>query len=199
MLPVRTVKAAAPTAPVKHAGETPAPLPPKFLEYTPLSDVEPWQVMQFEGLAVLFQLQARPDWSTTMKEFHAFLELDTQRWFYVRRLFGICPLVPRPDAQLDDLRVHSREEICTATGLKLSQLTEELEHLRLGWSKQLAVSAPPPEDDMRRRAVASPAELRHERQSGQAQSSHVKPVSSKVEEESRKSEPVLKISFQKNS
>jgi len=108
-----------------------SPTPPKILEYTPPTTLDRWQVERYEDLAVFLAFKA--PWAETMVRFHGFAEADTQRWFYVRRLFGIQPLIPAADAHPDDLKIFTQEELCTATGLKPEQLVDELTHLRVAW------------------------------------------------------------------
>ena len=105
--------------------------PPKILEYTPPTALDRWQVERFDLLAVYFQL-VQP-WAEIMAQFHGFAESDTQRWFYVRRLFGVQPLIPGNDTHPDDLRYFTPDELCEATGLKPDQLADEMTHLRVAW------------------------------------------------------------------
>ena len=132
---------------------------PKTLEYQPaIAGVapSPWQVEKFDLLAVFFGFPGT-DWKAAMARFHEYAEGESareghHRWFYVRRLYGVAPLIPGAAAQADDLRVWSREELAAATGLKPEQLSEELTRLRVGWEawqgnqerEQAAGSPPPP-------------------------------------------------------
>jgi hypothetical protein len=124
-------KVSLPEPPVAAPIEAAPMEPPKILEYTPATALERWQVEKFEILAAYFGLIGK--WEDAMARFHGFAEADTQRWFYVRRLFGIMPLIPTANMHPDDLKVWTREELCERNAITKDQLTEELTHLRIAW------------------------------------------------------------------
>ena len=140
MAPPRKKKAAddqMPLRPAAHPLPTPVvepTAPPKFLEYTPASANDRWQVEHFDLLAVEFCFGG--DWVDMMSRFHVFCEPDTQRWWIVRRLFGVVPLIPPDGALPDDLRSLTRVELCAAMGITPPQLGEELTHLKTAWALQ---------------------------------------------------------------
>ena len=117
--------------------EAPKEAPPKFLEYKSPTDGQVWQVEKFDLLAVLAdQRDAGPkSWPAWMAELHAFAEPDTQRWYFLRRLFGIVPLIPPDGTTTEDLRCLDRAELAALSGITVAQLGEELEHWKLNWVK----------------------------------------------------------------
>jgi hypothetical protein len=137
-------------APARHHPSPLVPLPsegrgptPARLEYTPAGATEKWQAQQFEALVLEFGLGDEAagvptlPWPDVMRDFHEFAEGSPQRWFLVRRLYGVVPLIPRPDSSVDDLRTHSREEVGAAMNLKPDQLDDELAQIRAAWHEFL--------------------------------------------------------------
>jgi hypothetical protein len=121
--------------------------PPKRIEFFPVGSMEQWCVERFDLLAVEFQLSAPwPQAVTALADF-ASVHTQTSTWFIVRRLFGITPLIPPADASPDDLRCHTREELCASLNYSPEQLKDALEFFKTGWNdfcKQGVAAEPSP-------------------------------------------------------
>lgn len=134
--------------------------PPVMLEYRPLTSGERWRVEKFEFLAIEFGLAAtsRPEvaalpgkgWEEIMAVFHEIVCTHARWWLFVRRLFGVMPLVPGPNAHPDEMRPWSRQELCDAFGISLDDLKEEIEAVRALWGnhvrEECAAGVPPAEN-----------------------------------------------------
>jgi hypothetical protein len=103
---------------------------PAILEYTPLASMEKWRVEKYELFAAEMEL---PGGEREMVLFHECAQEHTRGWMIARRLFGIAPLIPPPDAHPDDLHVSTREALCAALGLERAELQAELDALRTLW------------------------------------------------------------------
>ena len=121
------------------AASAPAPTElfeaPRLLRYLPLMQAEDWQVERFDLLAaeILADGQHSGDghWGRRMQLFHEFAQHQTRGWLIVRRLYGIAPLVPGPNAHPDDLKTHTAAEIVDAAIVPdKATLAAELANLR---------------------------------------------------------------------
>jgi len=104
--------------------ELAAAIPNALQEYS--VNGEAWRCHRFDLLALEFGL-------TSPKELELFHEIAIRRargWMMVRRLFGLAPMVPPANAELDDLRLWERGELLSALGLTKGQLQEELDAVR---------------------------------------------------------------------
>lgn len=139
--------------PKKDLFEAPAPVapvlpvstgPPARLQYKPMTDTRPWRVEKFEELAAEFGLTA--PFESAMAKFHEAAQGYSRGWLIARRLYGIAMLIPDAATHPDDLRSHTRPEICTALGIPgLEELQAELTALRVfweGWMKAPTMEAP---------------------------------------------------------
>lgn len=112
--------------------------PPALLDYTPLTRGEKWRVERFRELVAEFglapgRLGGEGPFAATMARFHFVAQDHSRPWLFVRRLFGIAPLIPAADAHPDDLRVHTRVEVCASFGIAPLDLQAELDALRAVW------------------------------------------------------------------
>lgn len=104
---------------------------PPVVDYVPAEGGR-WRVELFEALAAeLPVMDMGPDAATSARRFHELVSQANARWWtLVRRLYGMAPLVPPSGADLDDLRVWGRAELCAALGIEAKQLQAELDTLR---------------------------------------------------------------------
>jgi hypothetical protein len=114
---------------------------PGVLEYTPLPGTERWRVEKFELFEAEFSIGGG---AAAMVHFHELGLQHTRPWLICRRLFGIGPMIPSADAHPDDLRPHSRAEICAALGLETADLQAELDGLRTVWREFCKREMPEP-------------------------------------------------------
>lgn len=98
----------------------------------------PWVCNHFDELAGEFET-VTPE---LLPRFHQAASLNERRWRYVRRIFGLRPVIPPADISEDDLRDWTREELCKADGVTRSQLKQELDAVRGVWVAFLKTSAP---------------------------------------------------------
>src|SRR5262245_530748 len=69
--------------------------PPVSLDYQPLTSGERWRVEKFEFLALEFGLaEDKKNWPEAMAVFHEIVCAQARWWMFVRRLYGVMPLVP---------------------------------------------------------------------------------------------------------
>lgn len=68
-----------------------------------------------------------------LPKFHEVISIHTRGWMIVRRLFGICPVIPKRGTPEEDLRTWSREELTAALGITTANLKEEMDRLRGLW------------------------------------------------------------------
>jgi len=112
-----------------------------MLEYQPLDAPEKWRVEKFDLLAAelgladwVHALEADgehvPAYPDLMAGFAFFCQAHARFWLLVRRLYGVAPVIPSPDATPDDLRVWTRAEL-EADGFQLQADTETLRKLWL--------------------------------------------------------------------
>ncbi len=131
-----------------------------MLEYTPALSGERWHVQRFANLVAEFELVARAvltpalshpmgeeeqdlrGWQSAMRLFHEIGDGYARGWFFVRRLFGVGPLVPDLNSHPDDLRVWQRPELCAQFGLEADELQAELDALRILWRRSSAGDEP---------------------------------------------------------
>jgi hypothetical protein len=119
------------------------------LEYRPLTSGERWRVERFEALAVEFGLALNEPggspalrWSEIMGVFHEIVCTHARWWLFVRRLFGVMPLVPGANAHPDEMRAWSRAELCEAFGISIDDLKEEIEAVRGLWGNHVREAEP---------------------------------------------------------
>lgn len=98
---------------------------------------ERWRCARFQELAAEFPVLTETGksrdpqtWTSALPEFHAAAMAKPRAWMFVRRLFGIRPMLPPSDALEEDLKVWSREELLAAQGITRAQLQQDLEALR---------------------------------------------------------------------
>ena len=140
-----------------------APVVPASVDYVP-SEGGRWRIERFEALAAelpIGQLRGEgsklkaEDWALAARLFHELVSQAHPRWWtIVRRLYGLAPLVPSPDADLDDLRLWERGELCAALGIEAKQLQAELDTLR----GVMHGTAAPPEPEPRATTAAFDAQ-----------------------------------------
>lgn len=103
---------------------------PRVIEYQPFPDQAQWRVERFDLLTAEFDLTAdgpaESRWKRSMEFFHIALCGHKRQWHIIRRLFGVMPLLPASDATPDDLRCHTREEICAELGISDKDMVAEL-------------------------------------------------------------------------
>lgn len=127
-------------APVARAeAQSPAPAPSAGpLEYRPLEGTAWWRVEKWELLRVEFLEPGagsqKPEWEKAMAEFAFWCQGHARLWLLVRRLYGVGPVIPPPEARPDDLRAWSRAEL-EADGF---QVKPDLEALGLLWRQERA-------------------------------------------------------------
>ena len=119
----------------------PAPHPalaglPKMLEFRPHGRADLWRVERFEELAVEFDLlgESPPECRARLTDFAHFASQYDRLWLLVRRLYGVAPVIPGPEATMDDLRVWSYAEL-VAGGWDVKV---DLEALRVFWQSRQA-------------------------------------------------------------
>lgn len=93
-----------------------------------------WRAERFEELAAEFglRLEGGLTWAATARRFTAFAQQQPRPWLVVRRLFGLGPLIPPPDASPDDLRLWTRAELAE----KGYAVQAELDTLRAAWGME---------------------------------------------------------------
>ena len=99
----------------------------------------PWRVERFDLLAGEFASPERPFTADDLPVLHEVLHKDLRRWRLVRLLHGIRPVLAYADADPDELRVWSADELCTHDRLTRPQLKTEIEAARgvfLGAARQ---------------------------------------------------------------
>jgi hypothetical protein len=114
----------------------PAPVPaataaaplPTLVEYQ--MDGQPWRCERFDLLAGELGSDLQPSLLATL---HLALSGDARRWQIVRRLFGLQPVIPPRQANVDDLRRWEREELREQLGLTRAQLQAEVDAVRGVW------------------------------------------------------------------
>jgi hypothetical protein len=127
--------------------ELPAQVP-ALVEYDCAGEM--WRCNRFDLLAV--EIPMRPE---HLPLFHSVAVSKGRAWLIVRRLFGLQPVVPAANTELDDLRLWGREELRAALDLTRSQLQEELTAIRGTW-QAITKTLPEPEPK------AAPKEHREE-------------------------------------
>ncbi len=129
--------------------------PPSMLEYTPMAMTERWQVEKFDLLVTEFSFfPGRQGWERVMASFQESVQGYQRGWRLCCQLFGIGPVVPRPDTNPDDIGAHSRAKVCEMHGLEPKDLQAELDAVRTLWAKQTR-EAPVPEVESNPSSVAS--------------------------------------------
>lgn len=122
-----------------HPAERERCLVPRVVQYVPLGETETWHCENFAALLAEYLLQGRTleELAIQMQRVHAFVSLHPRQWLFVRRLYGVAPLLP-DGANPDDLRVLTREQLCQQHGLTLEQLEDELAVIRAAWTARMA-------------------------------------------------------------
>jgi hypothetical protein len=98
---------------------------PRLKEFTPIGEPAAWRVERFDLLAVEFGLDDEKD----LQQFVFLCQRYQRLWLLVRRLYGIAPVIPPTNVDLDDLRIHTRAEM-EAAGYAVKA---ELDALRGFW------------------------------------------------------------------
>jgi hypothetical protein len=125
------------------SGGPPGPANPNgsllgLIEYTPMASTDKWHVERAEEFIIEFDLSnARSSFETQLVQFHELGLQNKRPWLICRRLFGIGPMIPPPDADPKDLRPLSRQELCADFGIEPDQLRAELDALRALWKAQV--------------------------------------------------------------
>lgn len=88
-----------------------------------------WKVERMDLLAVVFP-EMTPE---QLPAFHAAVASDGRAWLFVRRLWGIMPLVPPADWNYDDFRVWSASELKVALGMDAKAHRAELDRVAGIW------------------------------------------------------------------
>jgi hypothetical protein len=91
----------------------------------------------FELFAAEFQIAASSELPKVLVEFHELGLQHSRPWLICRRIFGIGPVIPSPDAHPDDLRPHTRKELGETMGITGEELQAELDALRAIWSNAM--------------------------------------------------------------
>ena len=94
-----------------------------------MAGAEPWRVNRFDLLETEFAGTTSED----LALFHEVMAIHTRGWMILRRLFGICAVIPKQGTPEDDLRTWSREELMDSLGITAAHLREEMERLRGVW------------------------------------------------------------------
>src|SRR5580658_767967 len=113
----------------RAAGPTLQTLQPDVALAEYLFQGEPWHCTRFDRLRAEFDSLTAAE----LPRFHELLREPARGWTILRRLFGLAPVTPGMDTDLDDLRRWDRAELCAALGLSEKQLRDELEVLRGRW------------------------------------------------------------------
>lgn len=116
---------------------------PDLIEYA--YGVEAWRCTQFN----LLRAELETITPELLPQLHELLALNARTWRIVRLLFGVQPVLPRPDYPAEELREWGRLELCEALGLTVPQLKAELDAARGVWLGAMTapgalVVAPPP-------------------------------------------------------
>jgi hypothetical protein len=116
--------------PVPRTEEGPKPLP-TVLEFAPLGETGRWRVEQFEAFRARFPVTEDRD--TAAREVAAIVErvrVHSQIWLVVRRIYGIGPVIPPANADMDDLRSWGKEELAEKLKLAPVEVDARLEAAR---------------------------------------------------------------------
>ena len=113
---------------------------PRIKEFRPIGEPAAWRVERFDLLAVEFGLEdaSGPDGPKDLQQFVFLCQRYQRLWLLVRRLYGIAPVIPPPNVDLDDLRIHTRAEM-EAAGYAVKT---ELDALRSFWLDYCRKSEP---------------------------------------------------------
>jgi hypothetical protein len=106
---------------------------PKFIDYTPFDDMEPWRVRQFAELASEISNLTGDD----LADFHEFANTKhPTAWLMCRMLYGISPVIPKSTVDSDYLKEFSRLEIETKLKVTAGQCDVQLARLSATWSQR---------------------------------------------------------------
>lgn len=103
------------------------------LEYQPVGELGVWRVERAAELWGRFHVEQSPE-AGTMKWIHESLR-SYPLWIVVRRLFGIAPVIPPADADLEDLRVWTAPELCERFGYSAEMLDAQVESCVVHWQQ----------------------------------------------------------------
>ncbi len=119
-----------------------------ILEYKPITEpnlgmAALWRVDRFQDLVTEFELRAgavpgapsEGQWPHMMAQFHEAAAGYPRGWQFIRKLFGVQPLMPPDDATAEDFRIWDRTELLKHFGLEAGQLRAEFDVVRVLWAK----------------------------------------------------------------
>lgn len=123
-----------PLMPNSGAAAVKSQIVPSLVEYHYAG--EDWRCEKFDELVAEFETVTLE----MLERFHQAAMVNGRRWTFVRRLFGMKPIIPPPSTDYEDLRVWSRDELCEKFQLSRPQLKAELDAVRGTWDGFLKAS-----------------------------------------------------------
>lgn len=118
-------------------GPTEAIMVDTFLNYT-APDKKEWRVERGSDLLTDYDI-APGQIKRFMGMWHACMAGQEKAWLFVRRLYGIAPMLGTPE--LDDLRVWTVDELGAKLGLDTDQIHAVIGETKLHWARYRAVNA----------------------------------------------------------
>ena len=110
-------------------------VPPKLIQYLPIGEKERWHCENLEALMAEFAIAGRSisELEQQVVKFQSFAAGWPRQWLFVRRLYGIMPVMPPENGHPDDMLVQSKDEICQKHAITVAQLDQELAIIREAW------------------------------------------------------------------